>query len=153
MQPLQAERRPYLSDLLDEALHGPQAEVVGTVRLPAAQLVVEDDPAPVGQRFQRFQVVVGEAGAAVQAQQRRPAVDRLADGPEPDAAARDLDVAFFLGHAVSPLVTGSAAGMALSSKTRFISCSRAGCLARVVGLVPVLAPVLAVTPPFAHYLR
>ena len=59
------------------------------------ELIVEDDPAPAGQRLEGLEVVVGGAGAAVQAQQRRP-VSR-ADVVVPDLAARDIDIAFAHG--------------------------------------------------------
>ncbi len=119
-----------LGHLLDEAIDGPQGEVVGTFGPAAAQLVVEDDLAAVGERLERLQVVVGEAGAAVQAQQRRAIVALLPDGAVPDPAAGNLDEAFVGRHLASPVATGSSgAGSTSSANTRFISGSRSGCLA------------------------
>ena len=88
VQAVEPESGPDLGQLLDEPLHRPQRRIVGAVGAPAAELVVEDHPAPAGQGFQGLQVVVGEAGPAVQAQQRRPA---LAHRAVPDPPARDLD--------------------------------------------------------------
>ena len=48
MQPVQAEGGADLGDLLDEALDGPQGQIVGAFGPAAAQLVVEDDLAAVG---------------------------------------------------------------------------------------------------------
>ena len=81
---VQAERGAHLRQLLDEPVDCPQRDVVRAVGVPAAELVVEDDLPPVGQRFQWLQVVMREARPAMQAQQRRAA---LADRPVPDPAA------------------------------------------------------------------
>ncbi len=51
MQSFQAQGGADLGDFLDEAIDGPQGEVVGTFGPAAAQLVVEDDLAPVGERW------------------------------------------------------------------------------------------------------
>ena len=67
MQAIEIEGRTDLGELLNEPVHVPQGEVVRAIRAPAAELVVEDDPAAVRQGFERLEVVVGEAGAAVQA--------------------------------------------------------------------------------------
>ncbi len=91
VQVVQAERLPDHHQLLDEPFDRPQRAVVGTIRAAAAELVVEDDPAPVGEVGEPLQVVVREAGAAVQAQQRRSAT--ATDALVPDLAAGDLDVA------------------------------------------------------------
>ena len=66
-----------------------------------------------------------EAGAAVQAQQRRAALatDRYQTRPP-----GTLDVALVVRHEVSPLATGGPTGASSSSvNTRFISGSRDGC--------------------------
>ena len=70
MQSFQLERGADGGQFLDEAIDGPQGEIVGAFGPAAAQLVVEDDLAAVGERLERLQVIVGEAGTAVQAQQR-----------------------------------------------------------------------------------
>ena len=70
MHPAEPESRPDLGDFLDETVHRPERRVVGLVRPPAAQLIVENYLAPVAERLQRLQVVVGKARPAVQAQQR-----------------------------------------------------------------------------------
>ena len=126
MQPGQVEGGTDLGEFLDEALDGPQGEIVGAFGPAAAQLVVENDLPPAGERLERFQVVVGEAGAAVQAEQGGPVVPRLPQAAVPDPAAGDLDVALLFGHAW--VTCSAAAGTASSSKTCFISGSRAGCL-------------------------
>ena len=86
-----------LGELLDEATDGPQAQVIGTIGTAAAQLVVEDDPAVFGECLERFEVVVGETRAAVQAQQRG-GVGFVADRAVPNPAARDLDIALVGFH-------------------------------------------------------
>ena len=70
MQSFQVERGADGGQFRDEAIDGPQGEIVGAFGPAAAQLVVEDDLTAVGERLERLQVVVGEAGTAVQAQQR-----------------------------------------------------------------------------------
>jgi hypothetical protein len=79
VQSFQAQGGADLGELGDEAIDGPQGDVVGAFGAAAAQLVVEDDLAAVGERLERLQVVVGEAGTAVQAQQRGSVVGLLAD--------------------------------------------------------------------------
>ena len=73
VQLVETECSADLRQFLDEPVDCPQRDVIGTVGVAAAELVVEDHLAAVGQRLQRLQVVVREAGAAVQAQQRRRA--------------------------------------------------------------------------------
>jgi len=68
VQSLEAERRTDLGEFGDEPVHGPQRDVVGAIRAAAAQLVIEDDRAVFGQCLEWLEVVVREAGAAVQAQ-------------------------------------------------------------------------------------
>ena len=125
MQPGQAEGGTDLGHFLDEAIDGPQGEIVGASGSTAAQLVVEDDLAAVGERLERLQLMVGEAGAAVQAQQRRAIACGFAHGAVPNPAAGDVEVALLFRHAV----TWSGAGSGSSAKTRFISGSRSGCRA------------------------
>jgi hypothetical protein len=55
-----------------------------------AELVVEDDAAPVAQAFEVLEVVVREAGAAVEAEEWHAGAG--ADAPVPDAPAGDLYV-------------------------------------------------------------
>ena len=93
MEALELERLPYRLDLVDESLHLPERVVVRPVGASAPELVEENDPPAVGEPFERLHVVVGEARAAVQRQQRDPA---LADVAPEDAPARNVDVA--LGH-------------------------------------------------------
>ena len=128
MQSFQAEGGADLGEFGDEAIDGPQGGIVGAFGSAAAQLVVEDDLAAVGERLERLQLMVGEAGAAVQAQQRRAIVVRLPDRAVPDPAAGDVEVALLFFHGVY-LVAGWAAGSGSSAKTRFISGSRSGCRA------------------------
>src|SRR6185312_9946210 len=61
-------------------------------------LVVEDDPPPVRQGFERLEVVVGEAGTAVQAQQRGR-LGVVAHSAVPDLATRDVEVTLVDLHA------------------------------------------------------
>src|ERR1700733_13499778 len=70
VQSFQVERGADDGQFLDEAIDGPQGEIVGAFGAAAAELVVEDDLTAVGEGFERLQVIVGEAGTAVQAQQR-----------------------------------------------------------------------------------
>ena len=65
-----------------------------------------DQITKVRQGFERLEVVVGEAGAAVQAQQRsrRVCLGVVAHGAVPDLAAGNVDVAFLDLHAAPPLV-------------------------------------------------
>ena len=103
MQAVNIQGRTDQGHLLDETLDGPQGEIVGAFGAAAAQLVVEDDLTPVGERLERLQVIVGETGAAVQAQQRHPAAGGLADGPVPDLSAGNLDGALVRRHLASLL--------------------------------------------------
>jgi hypothetical protein len=91
---IKAERVPDSADLVDECLHDPQGGVIGVIRFPAPELVVEDDRTPgVRQVQQVFQIVVGESRSTVQDQQWQLAVrsgkitDHLVPrpvSPEPD---------------------------------------------------------------------
>src|SRR5262249_8998435 len=69
---------------------GPQRVVCWPVRSAAAELVVENDRPVHGEVFQRLQVVVRHAGAAMQAEQRSAWPVCPCD-PVPDPPARDLD--------------------------------------------------------------
>ena len=100
-----------LGEFLDEAIHGPQAQVIGAIGTAAAQLVVEDDPAVFGEGLERLEVVVGETGTAVQAQQRGGA-GFVTDRAVPNPAARDPDIALVGVHL---LVTVPVVAMAPSS--------------------------------------
>src|SRR5919199_3147970 len=91
MDAVEAESRPHRGQLLDEAVDLPEGLVVGPVGLPAPELVVEVDPAPVAEPVQLLEVVVREAGAAVQAEKRDTVA--AADASPPDAASRDVDEA------------------------------------------------------------
>jgi hypothetical protein len=98
VQAVKFKSRTDLREFLHEAFHVPQGDVGRAVRTAAAQLVVEEDPAAFGQDLERLEVVVGEAGAAVQAEQRC-GVRVVADGAVPDLAAGHVDVALFALHA------------------------------------------------------
>jgi hypothetical protein len=98
VQAVKTEGRTDLGELLDEPVHVPQGEVVRAIRAPAAELVVEDDPAPVRQGFERLEIVVSEAGAAVQAEQRSR-LGVVAHGAVPDLAAGNVKVTLFDFHA------------------------------------------------------
>jgi hypothetical protein len=131
----QAEGGADLGQFLNEPLDGPQRGVVRAFGPPAAQLVVEDDLAAVGERLERLQVVVGEAGAAVQAQQRGPVFLRLPDTAVPDLSAGDVEVAL------------APAGAMEVTDWKRTSRSPMAPRARVV---PLVAPLLAMAPSFAH---
>ena len=62
---IDAERFPDQLDLIDEAFDAPILRIVGPVRLPAVELVVEDDAALGRQRQFRQEAGVVAAGAAV----------------------------------------------------------------------------------------
>jgi hypothetical protein len=68
---LEAERIAHRAQLVHEALDGPERPVVRLVGLAAAELIVEHDPALVGQLRERQQVVMWRPRPAVQAQERR----------------------------------------------------------------------------------
>src|ERR1700753_3869455 len=91
-------RRPARGEFRYEPVHVPQGEVARAIRAPAAELVVEDDPAPVRQGLERLEGVMGEAGGAVPAQQRG-AVGVVAHSAVPDLATRNVEVALFDVHA------------------------------------------------------
>jgi hypothetical protein len=97
VQAVKIEGRTDLGEFRYEPVHVPQGKVVRAIRTPAAELVVEDDPAPIRQGFERFEVVVSEAGAAVQAEQRG-AVGVVAYGAEPDLATGNVEVTLFDFH-------------------------------------------------------
>ena len=99
MDPVQAECGANGIDLANEALDAPERRIVGLVRSPATQLVIEDHRAPLGQAGERFEIVVAGPGPAVQQKQRHAA---LADAPVPDPVAVDVDPAFFVLHAAPP---------------------------------------------------
>jgi hypothetical protein len=86
---LERERVAYGFELVHEPLDAPQRRFVGPVGTPAAELVVEDDLPLVGQLRERLDVVVAEAGPAVQAEQRDTA--SVAGDPVPDAPAGHVD--------------------------------------------------------------
>ena len=80
-------------DLADKAVDGPEGRVVGAVGFAASELVVEDDGAVGGQRFEGFEVVVSGSGTAVEDEQGGGAV--VADPAVPDAEpVRQPDGAF-----------------------------------------------------------
>jgi hypothetical protein len=77
----------------DETLDRPERLVMRAIGFSRAELVVEYDRPFLAQYAQRFQVIVGETGAAVNRDERyRVAV---ADDFVPDLAAGDIDVALF----------------------------------------------------------
>ena len=71
--------------LLHEELDRPERCVVGPLRVPTPQLVVEQDtPAGRGQGGNRLEVVVGQARAAMDNDDRRPSRRTSADAvPHP----------------------------------------------------------------------
>jgi hypothetical protein len=85
-------------ELLDEAVDLPERSVVGAVRAPAPELVVEDDRPPAGELLEILQVVVREAWASVEAEKRNTAA--LADAPVPDAPPGDVDVTLLARAAI-----------------------------------------------------
>ena len=93
MEALQAQRLADDRELIDEAVDLPERPVHRTVGPPAAELVVEDDEATVGEAYEVLQVVVREAGPTVEAEQRHAAAVGVADAPVPDPPAADIDEA------------------------------------------------------------
>jgi hypothetical protein len=91
VQALEPELGANGRELLDEAVDLPERPVVRPVRPPTAELVVEDDAAPVAEPGELLEVVVAEPGPSVQAEERDAVA--LADDPVPDASARDVDEA------------------------------------------------------------
>src|SRR5204863_2339657 len=67
-------------------------DVLGTVGVAAADLVVEDDRPFVGKPFERCEVVVSRAGPAVQGEQRRRRGVAVADDAVPGAIPAEVDV-------------------------------------------------------------
>jgi len=73
--PVEAERAADRIDFVDRTLDRIEALAGRRVRLPAAQLVVEDHRTLVRQRLHQQRIIVRRARAAVQHQQRRfPAI-------------------------------------------------------------------------------
>jgi hypothetical protein len=70
MDPLERQRLADDGKLLDEAVDLPERLVAGAVRSSAAELVVEDDPTSVAEALELLEVVVREAWAAVEAEER-----------------------------------------------------------------------------------
>ena len=117
MDPVQAQGRPHRVDLIGERLDRPQLRPrLRDARQPAADLVVEDHPAPgLRDRLERLEVVVAGARTAVEREQRQLAVV-LAGAVDAvpglvaevrDRAVRERDV----GHeAVSSWVAGETTG-------------------------------------------
>ena len=69
VDPTEAELLPHREDLVAKDIEIP-LDVVGTVRRTAAELVVHDDGALVGELLERCEVVVCRTGAAVKREQR-----------------------------------------------------------------------------------
>ena len=97
MQAVEIEGRTDPGQFFHEPVHVPQGEIARAIRASAAELVVKNDPAAVRQGLERLEVMVGEAGSAVQAEQR-DGDGFVAHGAVPDLAAGDLDVALFRLH-------------------------------------------------------
>ena len=95
MDPIEAQRVAYGADLRDEEVDREERRVVGQIRLPAAELVVEDRPTAGGdQRFQRLEVVVRRAWAAVEEQDGElSCVLSASDDPVPRLVAVERDPA------------------------------------------------------------
>ena len=85
MDPVEPELAAYRVELVAEALDAPR-DIRETVRLAAADLVVEDDGALVGECLERCEVVVRRAGSAVERDQRRARSVDVADDSVPRAA-------------------------------------------------------------------
>ena len=67
MDGIEGKGLPDDAELLKEETDRPQGRVIGPVRITASQLVVEDEPPSAGGKgLQRFEIVVGSAGTAVQ---------------------------------------------------------------------------------------
>jgi hypothetical protein len=92
MHALESEPVPHGVDLVDEAIHPPQPLVAGTIGSSTTELAIEHHPPAVREAPEGFEVVVGEAGAAVQTDQRCgvAATDNNVGNPP----SLDFDVAF-----------------------------------------------------------
>src|SRR5919198_181222 len=96
---LEPKLAPDDPDLVDEQLDGVHGCVVWQVRLPAAELVVEDRaPARARERLERLQVVVRAARTAVQKQDRELSLLlAVADDAVPGLEAAERQAAFLDG--------------------------------------------------------
>jgi len=67
---VEAELAAYDAEFFNKALYTPERGVVGLVRTPASQLVVEDDTAGVGgQVSEVFNIIMRNSGSTVQSYQ------------------------------------------------------------------------------------
>src|SRR5215471_12849100 len=92
MQPLHAECFSYGHQFLNEPGDRPEGLIIGAVRPTAAELVIENDWPALREVAQILDVVMGHAGAAVQAQNRDAGPVRSHD-PVPDPPAWHRDIA------------------------------------------------------------
>ena len=67
---LQVQGLPDLVDFLDETLQPPEGAIIGLVGFPATELVIENNRTIIRQLFERFQIVVAGAGAAMEDEER-----------------------------------------------------------------------------------
>ena len=80
---VEPERGAHLVELLDGAVDRPERRVVGLLGAAAAELVVDDHRAVLGQPLgERLHVVRGRARAAVQEQHRHPVARPEAGRPD-----------------------------------------------------------------------
>jgi hypothetical protein len=95
MEAREAQRLADDRQFLDEAVDLPERSVDWPIGSPAAELVVEDDAAAVGEALELLQVVVWESRPAVKAEQRHAVAVGVivADAPVPDPPAADIDEA------------------------------------------------------------
>jgi hypothetical protein len=92
---IEAERYAHVVDLGHETPYRPVGAIARAIRIAGIQLIVKDHRPHIGERGQRQEIVVREAGAAMDHQQRRLALGEVpaAVDPVPDPTARHRDVA------------------------------------------------------------
>jgi len=68
---VEAELAAYDAEFFNEALYTPEGGVIGLIRTPASQLVVEDNaPGVGGQVCKVFNIIMRDAGSSMQSYQR-----------------------------------------------------------------------------------
>src|SRR5215831_5878056 len=97
VDPLQPELLPHGRDLVTEDGDAP-FDVLRPVRLPAADLVVENDGPLRGESFERPEVVVRRARTPMERKQRRDRGIEVADDAIPGAVPAEVDVPLARRH-------------------------------------------------------
>lgn len=76
MELTEPESLPDDTDLIKKKANCPQRRVIRLIGVPAPELVVEDNlPSGTGDHLQGLEIIMGHAGAPVQAQERQFAGD------------------------------------------------------------------------------